>query len=135
MICTEGARFTVSIAAGSPWPLSNRPLSSAEAVRLLIELSCLYGFGSDRFRYAHHCDKILSLVTSGFLAALTLPFYRSMKLQPIFLIPSLKLRPTKAIWSEEIQQCAEDIRYYMTLSLHLVSIGSIIWSIFWQPEI
>lgn len=34
-----------------------------------------------------------------------------------------------------IRQYVADLRYYMTLSMHPGSVGSIIWSIFWQPDV
>ncbi|KAF5606288.1 uncharacterized protein FSUBG_6121 [Fusarium subglutinans] len=62
-----------------------------------------------------------------------------MKLQP--QLPPPRLTRPKRIGTfrisheQSIRAYFNDMRYFMTLSIHPPSIGSIIWSIFWQPDI
>ncbi|KAG8667918.1 hypothetical protein FPOAC1_012759 [Fusarium poae] len=111
------------------------PPSSAEAMELLIELCRLFN---------SRADSTLSYLEpmppykASFLAALALPFYRFMKLQPQLPRPHLIKRSSKPLNSahkKQIRGYLLHIRYFMTLSAHPPSIGSILWSIFWQPDI
>jgi hypothetical protein len=73
-----------------------------------------------------------------FIAALALPFYCGAGLQPQFSLPLLRRRSVTSSHTVEptrIPQHVADLQYYMTLSMHSRSVGSIIWSIFWQPDI
>lgn len=38
-------------------------------------------------------------------------------------------------WHYLIRRYLDDIRYFMTLSIYPPSIGTILWSIFWQPDV
>lgn len=80
-------------------------------------------------------SKPLSPPTAAFLAALALPFYRHVNLQPQFSIPKLRRRQIDITTLQPIRQYVSDLRYYMTLSMHPRSLGSVLWSIFWQPDI
>jgi hypothetical protein len=67
-----------------------------------------------------------------------LPFYRFMGLNPQFPLPRL----TSSDGGESndpgrtnIHGYTRDLRYFMTLSLHPLSLGSTLWSITWQPDV
>jgi hypothetical protein len=109
--------------------------SSSQAAELLIELYQLYGL---RTRQAKQIFESISPYTAGFLAALALPFYRMQELQPQFPHPHLRAATTQTINHldrQNINQYIEDLPYFTTLSLHPLAIGSILWSVFWQPDI
>jgi hypothetical protein len=130
--CSGGAEFAI-ITDKLPISTPNCiPPSSDEAVELLVELCCLYGFESDQ-SHNHRPDRF-SPILAAFVAVLALPFYRSLELQPQFLAPTLRLNPTKRP-PDSVKQYAADLRYYMTLSISPRSVGSIIWSIFWHPSV
>jgi len=78
--------------------------------------------------------EMLQQSTAAFLAALVLPLCRQMCLQPQLPMPRLT-RPHKAQTAplEHIQKYVDDLIYYMTLSTNPASVGSVIWSIFWEP--
>ncbi|KAF9771747.1 hypothetical protein IL306_010603 [Fusarium sp. DS 682] len=113
------------------------PPNAEEAMELLIELCRLFNLGLD--------SKILAdfepvpPYKASFLAALALPFYNSMELQPRLPRPRLtKPRSNSTFSGSHEQQIREYLRhlgYFMTLSAHPPSIGSIIWSVFWQPDV
>ncbi|KAL2020761.1 hypothetical protein VTK56DRAFT_7959 [Thermocarpiscus australiensis] len=128
--CSGDASFI--IVADGPVTISpnERAPTSTQATELLIELCSLYGLENRRDRQSE-----ISPPTAAFLAALALPFYREASLQPQFPVPALRRRSTDSARFGYIRQYVDDLRYYMTLSMHLWSLGSIIWSIFWQPEI
>jgi len=72
--------------------------------------------------------------TLAFLAALALPFYNHLELQPQLPMPRITIdHRTHAMPPECIRDYANDLPYYMTLCLHPATIGSVIWSIFWEP--
>ncbi|KAI1760618.1 hypothetical protein GGR53DRAFT_509024 [Hypoxylon sp. FL1150] len=112
-------------------PRETPPLAF-EAKELLIELCSLFGLASVT------CDGkgLIAPSTGAFLATLTIPFYRSSNFSPrLSLLRLGSLGSTAAeVDKDSIQQCFADLRYYMTLSLSNY-LGSVIWSIFWQPDI
>lgn len=113
------------------------PPSSSEATELLIELCQLFNLGSNP-RGASRLES-MSPYKASFLAALVLPFYDFMGLQPLLPPPHLT-RPQKngtfdSFHEQRIRGYLSDVRYFMTLSIHAPSIGSIIWSILWQPDV
>jgi hypothetical protein len=137
--CSGNVRFVVVTTDGPvAFALNEPPPSSSEATELLIEFCSLYGLLAPE----HKCkgqQTELSPPIAAFLAALALPFSRYDGLQPQFPAPSLR-RPSKDSGTHEsaassIRQCASDLRYYMTLSMDPRSVGSVLWSIFWQPDI
>ncbi|KAL2187929.1 hypothetical protein L209DRAFT_754112 [Thermothelomyces heterothallicus CBS 203.75] len=137
--CSGDASFAV-ISADGPASFSpnDLPPDSTQAAELLIELCALYGLlGPDQDRKDQVSE--VSPPTAAFFAALALPFYRDNDLQPRFSLPSLGMpsihRATLGPASIRIRQYVADLRYYMTLSMHPRSVGSIIWSIFWQPDV
>ena len=78
----------------------------------------------------------MSPVTSAFLAALALPFYRYIELQPHFPWPTFQRRRQLRQTNFDLaRQYVKDLPYYMTLSTEPRSVGSTIWSMFWQPEV
>lgn len=136
--CSGDARFVVA-SANDPAAFSNEPPpDSTQATELLIELCVLYGLFRPRTRPGEKLADIPPS-TAAFLAALALPFYRNVDLTPQFPLPSLRRRSTNSAVLEptvsNLRQYVADLRYYMTLSMHPRSIGSVIWSIFWQPDI
>ncbi|KAG5812880.1 hypothetical protein H9Q74_008430 [Fusarium xylarioides] len=130
--CSGGAEFTIITDEATTFTPSDPAPSSDEAVELLIELSGLYGFGSGRPN--DYGQGPLSPIVAGFVAVLALPFYRAINLQPQFLAHTLQSNPTR-VRPGPIRQYAADLQYYMTLSMHPMSVGSIIWSVFWQPDV
>ncbi|EEU47589.1 uncharacterized protein NECHADRAFT_78166 [Fusarium vanettenii 77-13-4] len=127
-----GVEFTIISDEATTFTPNGQAPSSAEAIELLVELGCLYGF--DSAQHSGRRNDPLSPIVAGFVAVLALPFYRVMELQPQFLAPTLRLNPTE-VRPGPIRQYLADLRYYMTLSMHPMSVGSIIWSIFWQPDV
>ncbi|KAF4485715.1 hypothetical protein FAGAP_11438 [Fusarium agapanthi] len=113
------------------------PPSSIEAMELLIELCRLFGLGIDSTRLTDF--EPMPPYKASFLAALALPFYNFMELQPQLPHPRLaKPRNNSTFDSSHEQQLRGylcHIRYFMTLSAHPPSIGSILWSVFWQPDV
>ncbi|KAI3335385.1 hypothetical protein F4824DRAFT_501008 [Ustulina deusta] len=108
------------------------PPSASEAIELLIELCTLFGLAPA----THSGVGPLMPSTVAFLAALSIPFYRSSSFTPRLSRCLLDGRgPTTAeVDVNSIQQYFADLPYYMTLSLSNF-LGSAIWSIFWQPDI
>ncbi|OAA64489.1 hypothetical protein SPI_03136 [Niveomyces insectorum RCEF 264] len=121
-------------ADGKPPP---PPPRAAAATELLIEFCSLFGLGLSETEQAH---RILP-PTAAFLAALMLPFTSVSGLQPQFAIPKLRRRRAgknsygRGLLASRLRQYTADARYFMTLSLDQYGIGSILWSVFWQPNI
>ncbi|EPE09309.1 hypothetical protein F503_07085 [Ophiostoma piceae UAMH 11346] len=110
------------------------PPTSASASILLAEFCALYGLNE----VDEPNDTVtISPITAAFMAALTLPFYRLYKLQPLFPVPRLRRR--KLCIDEgpvtSIKRYVTDLNYFMTLSISPRMVASIVWSVFWQPEI
>jgi hypothetical protein len=131
--CPGDVRFIISTDGPVLFDVDEQPPNCARATELLIELCRFYGLG----RPKHNSDnnEALSPYTAAFLAALALPFYRHVGLQPQFPIPVLKRQSINGASLKPIRQYVADLRYYMTLSMHPRTLGSILWSIFWQPEV
>ncbi|KAM0424992.1 hypothetical protein ACHAPT_009793 [Fusarium lateritium] len=122
--------------------------SSSEAMELLIELCRLYRLGTcpaDESEWV-----VMPSYRAGFLAALMLPFYTFMDLHPQLPTPYLAgppqddftrhlARPHRGVFDRlhegEIRRYCDDLGYFMTLGSHPPSVGSTLWSIFWQPEV
>jgi hypothetical protein len=125
----------VFVLADVPASLSTiRAPSASEAKELLIEFCHLFGLGCSQ---PSEISQPMPPYTAAFLAALALPFYRWAHLKPQFPTPSLVRYDAPIIpqVSQSITQYYDDLPYYMTLSLYPISFGSIVWSIFWQPQI
>ncbi|KAF2962891.1 hypothetical protein GQX73_g10683 [Xylaria multiplex] len=132
--CSGDIHFTVSTNEAITFsPNEELPPTSAQATEFLIELCGLYGLGPEKGM--HRSSEILLPATAAFLAALALPFYRHVNLQPQFTVPTLGNRTIDRAVLEPIHQYVVDLPYYMTLSMHPRSLGSVLWSIFWQPDI
>jgi len=111
---------------------NERPPSSAEATELLIEFCRLYDFRSPS-AHGKSSSGSLPQPTAGFLAAFMLPFYSELKLQP--QLPMPKLVPSLNTYSKPpdyLRRYTQDLQYFMTLSISPASVGSVIWSIFWE---
>lgn len=113
------------------------PPNSSEATELLIELCQLFNLEAD-LTGAPGLESMPPYKAS-FLAALVLPFYNFMKLQPR-LPPPYLTRPRRSgtfnsSHEQSIRGYLGDLRYFMTLSIQPPSVGSILWSIFWQPDV
>ncbi|KAI1420500.1 hypothetical protein F5Y12DRAFT_719455 [Xylaria sp. FL1777] len=108
------------------------PPSASEAVELLIEFCTLFGLAP----VAHDDIGPVAPSTVAFLAALTIPFYRSSSFTPRLSSCLLDGRgpATAEVDVKSIRQYFADLRYYMTLSLSNF-LGSAIWSIFWQSDV
>ncbi|KAG5778133.1 hypothetical protein H9Q73_008205 [Fusarium xylarioides] len=113
------------------------PPNSSEATELLIELCRLFNLEAD---LTGACGlESMPPYKASFLAALVLPFYNFMKLQPRLPPPHLT-RPRRSgtfsrCHEQSIRGYLDDLHYFMTLSIHPPSIGSILWSILWQPDV
>ncbi|KAH6628120.1 hypothetical protein F5144DRAFT_297029 [Chaetomium tenue] len=151
--CSGDTAFAI-VTVNGPTDLtaSEPPPCSAEATELLIEFCEIYGFLRPP-QSTKTCSE-LPPASAAFFATLSLPFYRQDALQPRFPVPSLSRREngtpvienprsadgigvaTSAMAeSTRIRQYTTDLRYYMTLSMDTRSLGSVVWSIFWQPDI
>lgn len=130
-------RFTVSSEVPVAFSRGDRPPDSIEAIELLIELCNLFGLVKDERTVGGESEP-LDPVTAAFLAVLALPFARSIGLHPVFPVPSFR-QPTNMTSSHRrsapVIDIAKDLRYFMTISMHPQSVGSIVYSMFWQPEI
>ncbi|KAH8653942.1 hypothetical protein BGZ60DRAFT_386758 [Tricladium varicosporioides] len=129
----QDTRFIIATDAPFRFLAHERPPSSCEAANLLTELCMLFDFGSsvaDR----EESIETLQQPTAAFLAALVLPFYNRMGLQPQLPMPRMTAtHSSHATPPTYIRDYVNDLPYYMTLSIHPASVGSIIWSIFWEP--
>jgi hypothetical protein len=111
----------------------DRPPSSEMATDLLIEFCRLHGFESQA-AYDEKPSKSLPQPTAGFLAAFALPFYSELNLQPWLPVPKLIPNPdAHSAPLDYILDYMKDLPYFMTLSISPASVGSVIWSIFWEP--
>ncbi|KAK4143142.1 uncharacterized protein C8A04DRAFT_37693 [Dichotomopilus funicola] len=134
--CSGPLRFRI-VVPPEPFPLDQQPPSpptSCQATKLLIELCTIYGFLD-----GPPCG--LTPATAAFLAALALPFTRDDGQNPRFpkpgsMTPTRTSLPSKpATEPSRIRQYTADLRYYMAISMHPRSVGSVLWSIFWQPSV
>lgn len=110
--------------------------SSLEAIELLIEFCRLFHPGTEHIEAGEW--EAMSPCRAGFLAALVLPFYTFMDLQPQLPTPRLarsKRGELEDLHEQEIRQYYSDLGYFMALGSHPPSVGSVLWSIFWQPDV
>ncbi|KAI0430730.1 hypothetical protein F5Y09DRAFT_220431 [Xylaria sp. FL1042] len=128
--CSGDVQFVISTNKTVTFSNEELPPTSAQATDFLIQLCVFYGLGPKKGG-----PRNLPPATAAFLAALALPFYRHVNLQPHFTIPTLKRRARDHGQLESIRQYVSDLPYYMTLSMDPRSLGSVLWSIFWQPDI
>lgn len=131
--CSGPVRFAISTDHPVAFNMNCRPPSYAEALELLIEFCSLFGLGPEEPK--DNSFEPLSPPIAAFLAALSLPFYRRNELKPQFCISSLEWCYVGITRLKPLRQYAADLRYYMTLSLDPRSLGSVLWSIFWQPDV
>ncbi|KAI1268120.1 hypothetical protein F5Y18DRAFT_279046 [Xylariaceae sp. FL1019] len=134
--CSGSSQFVI---------ISNQPVSSSddvapsssEALAYLIEFVELYGLGPEQSR-DDDPQGLLSPYTAGFLAALALPFCEWDDFEPQLPVACLERPvasgPTGGM-RRDIEQYYNDMLYYMTLSVDHFAVGSMIWSVFWQPGI
>lgn len=128
-LCDGDVQFSIS--TDTPIGADEAP-SSSEARELLTEFCLLFGLTS-----AHEHEP-MSPCTAAFMGALALPFYRDDDLRPQLMVPPLKRNTGNDPAVQDgspIEQLYSDLPYYMTLSMHPISVGSMLWSIFWQPDI
>ncbi|KAM0195077.1 hypothetical protein ACHAPI_006623 [Fusarium lateritium] len=133
---TDDVQFVVATGKQVSIDTDAEPPTPTEATELLIEFCNLFGIGHEPCRSKDPSP--LSPIKAAFLATLAIPFYRMAKLQPHLPRPSLtprKTTPLDADQTADIHRYTEEARYYMTLSMHPYALGSVLWSIFWQPEI
>lgn len=138
-LCPDDLQFTLYTDEPVEESQHERPPSSAEAAVLLVEFCNLFGLGHRERRRGRPRKNVSELlpVTAAFLAALALPFYRHLELEPQFPRPTFQRKRQASHVNLDliIGQYVKDLPYYMTLSMEPRSVGSTIWSIFWQPEI
>ncbi|KAI1822713.1 hypothetical protein F4861DRAFT_378629 [Xylaria intraflava] len=134
--CAGDVQFVICTAQAISFADSRAP-SSREAMEYLTEFVGLYSLGPEQ---PGDSDLHMSLApyTAGLLAALALPFYDMNGLQPRIPAAGLKSPTTSGLtpsMRRDIEQYYSDIPYYMTLSMDPLAVGSMVWSIFWQPGI
>ncbi|KAI1422461.1 hypothetical protein F5Y12DRAFT_618008 [Xylaria sp. FL1777] len=134
--CSGDVGFVISTPTGGSMSMKKeRAPTSKEARGLLVEFCCLYGLGPK----LHGKTEFMLPYTAAFLAALVLPYYQYVRLQPQLPVPFLAYSgyygPPQYDIYKSVKHLYDDMPYYMTLSLHPPSISSMIWSIFWQPSI
>lgn len=120
--CNQDVRFIISTELSANEIVQEEPPSFTKAVDLILELCALYNFSSQP--------------TEAFLTALLFPFHATQDLQPRLPLPRIP-RLTKISHKAPvyIRDYANDIRYYMTLSVSARFISPAIWGIFWEPGI
>lgn len=115
----------------------SKPPTSIEARSLLVELCSIFGLGT----VEDHSDagwSSLPPYKAAFIASLMLPFYEFMGARPQFAHPHLTAVEGAMLHDNDkeiIRQYVDDLPYFMTLSLHPPSLGAVLWSIFWQPDV
>ncbi|KAF0642326.1 hypothetical protein FPSE5266_20126 [Fusarium pseudograminearum] len=128
----------ICIKASVPATEARLPPSSSEATELLIELCQLFGLAADTTDVGSDLTPMQPYKAS-FLATFMIPFYNFTRLVPHLPPPNLARPQRNGILHSShkkiIRGYLDDMGYFMTLSLHPPSIGSILWSIFWQPDI
>ncbi|KAF7562526.1 hypothetical protein G7046_g1598 [Stylonectria norvegica] len=134
--CSTDLRFLITTDEQVHIDPRVKPPSPAEAVELLIEFCNYYGISHEQ----PHSDgpQSLSPIKAGFLATLAIPFYRMTKLKPQLPRPRLVRRDGPGLDQEQVKSVRRylaEVHYHMTLSMHPWSLGSVLWSIFWQPDI
>ncbi|KAG4436453.1 hypothetical protein IFR05_008067 [Cadophora sp. M221] len=128
------ARFVITVDVPFVFLDHETPPSSHIAANILIEFCTLFDFESPVDN--GNCGLAFQQVTVAFLAALILPFYNNLDLKP--QLPLLRITPnykTSPRPLHFVRDYVNDLPYYMTLSIHPGSIGSVLWSIFWEPGI
>lgn len=135
--CAGGLEFAVVTEEEVTLDPDAQPPTDVEATDLLIEFCNLIGIGHEVSPF--NGGARLSPIKAGFLATLGIPFYRMAKLKPQFFKPNLdvikKPAPLSAHQVKSIHQYTQDLQYYMTLSMHQYSLGPVLWSIFWSPDV
>ncbi len=118
----EDVRFIISTDIPLKEITQEHPPSSAEAADLIIEFCTLYDFSSQPM--------------AAFSAALLLPFHNRQHLQPELPMPQIP-QSAKQCYDPPlyIKDYVNDLRYYMTISVCPLYLGSAIWSIVWQPGV
>lgn len=132
----SGLQFVISTDKQVTIDRKAEPPTAEEALELLIEFCNLYGIGHEQ--PGDKAPTALSPIKAAFLATLAIPFYRMAKLEPQFPKPNLKLSKVASLndqQTESIRRYLFDANYYMTLSMHPYTLGPVIWSIFWQPDV
>ncbi|KAG5976925.1 hypothetical protein E4U55_007159 [Claviceps digitariae] len=115
--------------------------TSSEAAHLLLELCQLYALNSDVSTREGQEETTATLppCRAAFLAALVLPFYYCTKLSPQFPPPNMypvqNQQRSSYTSRARVLKYLHHLPYFMTLSLYTPSIGCVMWSAFWQPDI
>ncbi|KAF7537008.1 hypothetical protein G7Z17_g12940 [Cylindrodendrum hubeiense] len=133
--CTGDFKFVIVTSEEVSLDTNAEPPTVDEAAELIFELCNCFGIDQEPLRQ-YEPDQ-LSSVKAAFLATLALPFYRMAKLQPRFPKPSLNpaTGAPSNLYMSTMRRYTSDLQYYMTLSMHQWSLGPVIWSIFWQPDV
>ncbi|KAI3326646.1 hypothetical protein HD806DRAFT_487786 [Xylariaceae sp. AK1471] len=134
--CSGNTQFVISTARAISFANSTTP-SSQEAMEYLIEFVGLYRLGPEQSG-GNDLQRPLAPYMAGLLAALALPFYEMNGLKPQLPACCLERPITPGLtpsMRRDMEQYYNDMLYYMTLSIDPVAVGSMVWSIFWQPGI
>ena len=126
--CSGNAQFVILTDVPFAFEPDDHPPSAAQATELLIEFCSLFGLCAPKRK--EKTSEPMGPYTAAFFPALAIPFYRYADLKPQFPFPVLRRRSVAREMFAPIRQYTEDLRYYMTLSAHPPSVGSIVWSIF-----
>ncbi|KAL5313700.1 hypothetical protein ACEPPN_018121 [Leptodophora sp. 'Broadleaf-Isolate-01'] len=127
-------RFVITVDVPFVFLDDETPPSSHSAANILIEFCTLFDFESPVDK--ENSCLAFQQVTVAFLAALALPFYKDLDLKPQLPLPRITINhKTSSRPLHFVRDYVNDLPYYMTLSIHPGSIGSVIWSIFWEPGI
>jgi hypothetical protein len=121
-------RFVIAVDVPFNFLDDELPPSFDKSTDLLIEFCTLYNFGSLVADGVKSFEP-LQQHTAAFLAALALPFYNHLHLQPQLPMPRITAdHSMHAIPPEFIQDYSNDLPYFMTLSIHPAFVCSAIWS-------
>ncbi|RCI11108.1 hypothetical protein L249_7300 [Ophiocordyceps polyrhachis-furcata BCC 54312] len=109
---------------------------SSDAIHLLIELCRLFGLGTGDDGSEQY--ESLSPYREAFFAALLIPYQREFLMHPTFPAVCLERSEGRSFTDMDeglIRSYELDMSYFMTISLSPSSVNSILWSVFWQPDI
>lgn len=126
------SRFVIATDVPFNFLDDDAPPSSEKATDLMIEFCRLHDFGSQA-AYGESSSKSSPQPTAGFLAAFALSFYSELNLKPRLPVPKIIPNPdAHSAPLDFIRDYMKDLPYFMTLSISPSSVGSVIWSIFWE---
>ncbi|RDW80323.1 hypothetical protein BP6252_04961 [Coleophoma cylindrospora] len=124
----EDTRFDITTDISFDFQDNEQAPSSNKATELLMEFCLLRNIGPLE-------NGMLQQPTEAFLAALALPFYNALNLQPQLPTPKFSIGTQEYPSPIYIRDYVKNLPYFMPLFICPASLGSVIWSIFWEPGI